>query len=72
MINRPLLEVISTSPQDSRVIQNFQADRIELVSAIEIGGITPSEIMVRKSLEATDILTMVMVRHHNLGFILSN
>lgn len=66
------LEVISTSPQDSTTISAHGANRIELVSALEIGGITPSSALLRKSLEVTEIRTMVMVRHHNQGFVLDN
>lgn len=38
---------------------------------MEIGGITPSQALVRKCLEAASITTMIMVRHHNQGFVLS-
>ena len=71
MQGRPLLEVISTSPADSQAIAAASADRIELVSALEIGGITPSRALLRKCLEVTSIPTMVMVRHHNQGFVLT-
>lgn len=57
------------SPSDSHTIEDRGADRIELVSALEIGGLTPSNALLRKSLEAASIPTMVMVRHHNQGFV---
>jgi copper homeostasis protein len=69
---RPLIEVISTSPFDSKIINDIGANRIELVSALEIGGLTPSSAIIRKCLEVADIPTMVMVRHHNQGFILNS
>lgn len=39
-----------------------------MVSALEIGGVTPSPVIIRKSLEAVSIPTHVIVRHHNNGF----
>ena len=66
-----ILEVISTSPQDSRIIEESGAHRIELVSALEIGGITPPSSILRKSLEAVSIPTNVIIRHHNNGFFYS-
>ena len=66
---RIFLEVISTNPTDSAAIEASGGDRIELVSALEIGGVTPSATIVRKSLEASSIPTHVIVRHHNNGFI---
>lgn len=41
------------------------------MSALEIGGVTPSGIIVRKSLEAASIPTNVIVRHHNNGFVIN-
>ena len=43
-------EVISTSPEDSALIEDCNADRVELVSALEIGGVTPPYGLIRKAL----------------------
>jgi copper homeostasis protein len=51
------------------MIEASGGDRIELVSALEIGGVTPSATIVRKSLEAASIPTHVIVRHHNNRFV---
>ena len=63
-----LLEVISTCPQDSATIEECGAQRIELVSALEIGGVTPSPSIIRKSLERVSLPTNIIIRHHNNGF----
>lgn len=65
-------EVISTSPSDSATIEECGSDRIELVSALEIGGVTPGYGLLRRSLEAASIPTNVIIRHQNNGFVYSS
>ena len=56
------------SPADSALISDCNADRIELVSALEIGGLTPAYGLIRKCLEAASIPTNIIIRHNNNGF----
>lgn len=62
------LEVIATSVQDAIDAQRFGADRIELVTGISEGGMTPSAGMIDRVVAAVDIPVNVMVRPHSRSF----
>lgn len=57
-----LLEVIVTSLDDAIEAQEGGADRLELVRALEVGGLTPGIELVRSVLEAVAIPVRVMLR----------
>ncbi|NAZ85689.1 copper homeostasis protein CutC [Kineococcus indalonis] len=47
----PLLEVAVTSPADAATALAAGADRLELCSALELGGLTPSQALVEAAVE---------------------
>lgn len=63
-----MLEIISSSMTDSSKINNGDLDRIELVSALSEGGLTPSVGLARLSWESVNIPHYIMIRPHNRGF----
>jgi copper homeostasis protein len=65
------LEVIATSPDDCRAIEQGRGDRIELCSALEVGGLTPSLGLLLAARQATSLPIMAMVRPRPGGFCYS-
>lgn len=63
-----MIEIIATSPEDARRIQDCGADRIELVSALSEGGLTPSYAIIDKTVKAVTIPVNVMIRPHSRTF----
>lgn len=63
-MNGPLaLEVIATSLEDALAAQEGGAARIELVAALDRGGLTPPLALVERVLSVVRIPVRVMVRH---------
>lgn len=65
IIMKTKLEVCCGSVQDCLVAQKVKADRIELNSGLELGGLTPSLGMFMKARAMVDLPIMVMIRPHN-------
>ena len=66
------IEVCANSVQDCIVAQNEGADRIELISASYLGGLTPTTIVLEMALESgIEIPIMAMVRPRGGGFCYS-
>ncbi len=63
-----ILEVIATSVLDAKLAQEHGADRIELISGIVEGGVTPSIGLIEQVVKAVDIPVNVMLRPHANGF----
>lgn len=63
-----MLEIIAQSVEDAKVIEAAGAHRIELVSAISVGGLTPSYGMIEKVVKSVKIPVNVMVRPHGYHF----
>ncbi len=61
-MSRPLLEVCVDSLAGVRAASEAGADRIELCSALDLGGLTPSLGLVREARRATTLLLFVMLR----------
>lgn len=59
-----MLEVIATSVADAKLAQAGGANRIELISGIREGGVTPSFGLIERVLDAVSIPVHVMVRPH--------
>ena len=67
-----LLEVIATSPDDCVAAQAGGADRIELCSAMPLGGLTPSLGLLIEARAAVQLPIMAMIRPRPGGFAYSD
>ncbi|AOR22825.1 copper homeostasis protein CutC [Clostridium taeniosporum] len=67
-----MLEIIGMTLDDARIIEECGADRIELVSALTEGGLTPSFALIESVLKNVKIPVNVMIRNHAKGFIYSD
>lgn len=66
-----LLEIIATSAEDCAVIERAGADRIELCTALSLGGLTPSAALVQRARAVTRLPIMMMLRPREGGFCYS-
>lgn len=66
------LEVIATSLQDIEKINNSMANQVELCTAMEFGGYTPSYELIAEACKLSSKPVMVMVRNNNNGFNISD
>ena len=65
-----MLEVIATCIDDVRKITEGSGQRIELVSALTEGGVTPSAALIKRAVRcAGSIPVMVMIRPHAQSFV---
>ncbi|WP_221565970.1 copper homeostasis protein CutC [Alkalihalobacillus sp. TS-13] len=63
-----VLEVIVQNGQEAVQAEKLGADRIELVSAIQEGGLTPSYGTIKQVLESVSIPVQVMIRPHSYHY----
>ncbi|WP_284141210.1 MULTISPECIES: copper homeostasis protein CutC [unclassified Virgibacillus] len=63
------LEIITLHEEDTLQAQQLGADRVELVSAMQEGGLTPSYGTIKNVLQAVTIPVQIMVRPHSFGFV---
>lgn len=63
-----MLEIIGMSVEDAKAIEYSGANRIELVSALTEGGLTPSFAMIEKVVNSVNIPVNVMIRNHAKSF----
>ncbi len=68
-MNRVLLEVIATTPEDAQIAEAAGADRIELICAQGEGGLTPSLGMVEQIVSQIHIPVHAMIRPHSRSFV---
>ncbi|GGM30557.1 copper homeostasis protein CutC [Paraliobacillus quinghaiensis] len=66
-----IVEVIATTVEDAIVCELNGADRIELISSIKEGGLTPSYGLIKQVVEQVEIPVHVMVRPHSYSFCYS-
>lgn len=64
-----LLEVIATTVADARLAAQAGADRLELVTAMGEGGLTPSLGLIEAVVAAVGIPVNVIVRPHSRSFV---
>ncbi|WP_312473296.1 copper homeostasis protein CutC [Neobacillus sp.] len=64
-----LVEIIVLNQEDAKYAEAYGADRLELVSAIAEGGLTPSYGTIKMVVESVKIPVMVMVRPHSYSFV---
>lgn len=62
------LEVIATSIEDVKNICENGGDRIELISAFPLGGLTPSYALVKEAQKITTKPIQAMIRPHSYSF----
>ncbi|GAK11690.1 copper homeostasis protein CutC [Geomicrobium sp. JCM 19039] len=62
-------EVITLNHQDTKQAAQLGADRVELVSAMAEGGLTPSYGTLTRVLTTATIPVQVMIRPHSYGFV---
>lgn len=65
------LEVIAISVNDAIVAAKNGADRIELVTSLAEGGLTPSYGLIKEVVRSVDIPVNVMIRPHSNSFCYS-
>lgn len=63
------IEVIVTNEEEALKAQAYGADRLELVSALSEGGLTPSYGAMKRVVESVQIPVMVMIRPHSRGYV---
>lgn len=66
-----MIEIIATTIEDAIAAEKGGADRIELISHFEVGGLTPSLELIRAVTEAVKIPVRVMLRESE-NFQVSN
>ena len=64
-----MLEVIATTLDDAINIEHSGANRIELVSALTEGGLTPSYALIKQVVKSVSIPVNIMIRPHSKSFI---
>ncbi|GGE27405.1 copper homeostasis protein CutC [Pullulanibacillus camelliae] len=62
------IEIIAQNVDDALEAEKAGADRLELVTAIEEGGLTPSYQTIKEVVESVEIPVYVMVRPHSKHF----
>lgn len=67
-----MIEIIAMTPEDAEIIEACGANRIELVSSPEHGGLTPDRNMIGRVVKSVSIPVNVMIRPHNRSFIYSS
>lgn len=67
-----MLEIIATNTEDAIAIEYYGANRIELVSGLTEGGLTPSYGLIEEVVKNTNIPVNVMARPHSNSFNYSN
>lgn len=68
MERQPVLEVIAVDVEDARAAEQGGANRIELVSAMSEGGLTPSYGVMEQVMSQVSIPVYVMIRPHSRSF----
>jgi copper homeostasis protein len=63
------IEVIVLNEEDAKMAEAYGADRLELVSAISEGGLTPSYGTIKRVTNSVKIPVMVMIRPHSFSFV---
>lgn len=64
-----MIECIVENKEDAIHAEKIGVNRLELVSAISVGGLTPSYGTIKNVLRSVEIPVQVMVRPHPYGFI---
>ncbi len=68
-MSRPILEVIACSVADAVAAERGGADRLEIISHYEVGGLTPPIDLVERIMAAVKLPLRVMVRDQENFFV---
>lgn len=63
------IEIIATNILDAKIIANSNANRIELIEHLDVGGLSPKQALLQEMSEITNVPYNVMVRTHANSFI---
>ncbi|MCQ4090754.1 copper homeostasis protein CutC [Exiguobacterium sp. LL15] len=66
-----MLEIIASTVEEAVAAEQAGADRIELVSALSEGGLTPSYGLIRQVVSTVEIPVHLLVRPHSKSFVYS-
>lgn len=66
-----MIEIIGMTVEDAKAIEKCGGERVELVSALTEGGLTPSYGLIESVIKNVDIPVNVMIRPHANGFVYS-
>lgn len=64
-----IIEMIVQNEEEAIQAEAYGANRLELVSAISEGGLTPSYGTIKRVLESTHLPVQIMIRPHSNGFV---
>lgn len=64
-----MLEVIVQNPRDAYLAEQYGANRVEVVSAISEGGLTPSFGAIKEIVRVSNLPAMMMIRPHSFSFV---
>lgn len=64
-----MLEVIVQNPRDAYLAEQYGANRMEVVSAISEGGLTPSFGAIKEIVRVSNLPVMMMIRPHSFSFV---
>lgn len=64
-----MIEIIAMTVEDAKRIEAAGADRIELISALSVGGVTPSYGLIEAVTKAVKIPVNVIIRPHSQSFV---
>lgn len=64
-----MLEVIALRPDDAYLAREAGAQRLELVRAIEVGGLTPPTALLAQMVRDSGLPVMTMIRPHARSFV---
>jgi copper homeostasis protein len=67
-----ILEVCTDSLEGTQMAANYKAKRVELCSALSVGGLTPSMALVEKCIQLGGIEVHAMLRHREGDFVYSD
>ncbi len=71
MKNKPILEACVETVEQAVQAERCGADRIELCGDLSVGGITPSNTLLRETMAAVNIPIMAMARPRGGNFVYS-
>ncbi|MBC1587223.1 copper homeostasis protein CutC [Listeria welshimeri] len=64
-----MLEVIVQNLRDAYLAEQYGANRMEVVSAISEGGLTPSFGAIKEIVRVSNLPAMMMIRPHSFSFV---